>query len=380
MLKDSNLDFIPVSVPSITQREIDLVNDAVASGWVSSLGKYVDLFEEEFASFCQTRHAITVANGTVAIQLALGAYGIGKGSEVILPDLSFIATANAVLHAGATPVFVDIEPDSLCIDPSAIIERITANTKAIMPVHLYGHPANMDMINEIAKENGLVVIEDAAEAHGSLLNGQPVGGLGDCATFSFYGNKILTTGEGGMITTNDDDFADRCRFLRDHAMDSRKRYWHTEPGFNYRLTNLQAALGCAQLSRSTELLARRREIFEVYNSLLEGQPGIKLNRSLPGVVNSYWIVCVEFDDITIKQRDEIITGLKAKGVDSRPYFYPMSQMPYFTPAKTPIAHDVSSRGINLPTYFDLSETMIERVVETLLQVRSEVCSSSTVLR
>lgn len=380
-MSQSQKNFIPVSVPSITQLEIDYVTDAVESGWVSSLGKYVDLFEEDFASFCQTKHAVSCANGTVAIQLALAAYGIGAGDEVLVPDLSFIATANAVVHCGAKPVFVDIDPETLCIDADSIKAHITEKTKAIMPVHLYGHPANMQAVNSIAREHGLVVIEDAAEAHGSSCQGLPVGGLGDCGTFSFYGNKNFTTGEGGMITTNDDQFAQRCRYLRDHAMDPKKRYWHTEPGFNYRLTNIQAALGCAQLSRAEEILSARKWIFSQYQSRLSGYPELRLNRCLPGYVNSYWITCIEVETLTGAARDQLMVEMKARGVDSRPYFYPMSDMPYFEQADTPVAHRLSMRGINLPTFVGITEEQIDRVSEVFLaawqSVRTDVKYATT---
>src|SRR6185369_15237220 len=227
---------IPISQPSITQKEIDYVTDAVKSTWISSLGKYIDQFEAEFAKFCGTEYAIAVSNGTVAIHLALVAHRIGPGDEVIIPNLTFVATANAVLHAGAKPVFVDIDPFNLCIDPVSVERAITPRTKAIMPVHLYGHPADMKKIMEVAERHKLIVIEDAAEAHGAKAYNKTVGGWGQCATFSFYGNKNLTTGEGGMITTNDKELNARCRHLRDHAMSKEKRYWHNEIGFNYRMT------------------------------------------------------------------------------------------------------------------------------------------------
>ena len=364
--------FIPISRPSITPLEIDCVNEAVSSGWVSSLGKFVDLFENSFAEFCSAKHAISVCNGTAAIHLSLAAYGIGPGDEVIMPDLSFIATANATLHAGAKPVFADVQRDSLCLDPASVRQLITPQTKALMPVHLYGHPAEMDDLNSIAKEHGLIVIEDAAESHGSTYRGQRVGGLGDCGTFSFYGNKNMTTGEGGAIVTNDDDFAMRCRLLRDHAMSSSKRYWHNEPGFNYRLTNIQAALGYAQIQRSEALLARRVSLFNRYHRNLRGDSRILLNRTLPDCQNSYWIVCAEIEGYDLGKRDQLMERMKTYKVDSRPYFYPMSDMPYFDKVDTPVSHDVYQRGINLPTYFDLTDEEIDRVSHTLLRCIDEI--------
>jgi len=359
-------NFIPISKPSITQLEIDYVTDAVKSTWVSSLGPYIDKFEREFAEFCGTKHAIAVSNGTVALHLVLHSYGIGPNDEVIMPNLSFIATANSVLYTGAKPIFSDIDPSNLCMDPSDIEHRITAKTKAIMPVHLYGHPADMNKINTIAKKHNLLVIEDAAEAHGASIESSRVGSLGDCATFSFYGNKNMTTGEGGMITTNNDKLAKRCRYLRDHAMSKEKRYWHTEMGFNYRMTNIQAALGCAQLERIEELMLERQRIFKLYEDNLADFGGVKLNRTESWATNSYWLVCAEIEGLVEKDRDELMTKLKKYNIDTRPYFYPMTQMPYIeSVSDTPVTFKVYERGINLPSYIDLTEKEIEYICNTL---------------
>ncbi|NET36069.1 MAG: DegT/DnrJ/EryC1/StrS family aminotransferase [Cyanothece sp. SIO1E1] len=361
--------FIPISQPSITQKEIEYVNDAVTSTWISSLGKYLDRFEEEFAAFCGTKYAITTANGTVAIHLALKALGIGEGDEVIVPDLSFIATANAVTYSGAKAVFVDIDPFNLCIDPNLIEAVITPKTKAIMPVHLYGHPADMIAINALAKKYNLWVIEDAAEAHGASIDGKKVGNWGFCGTFSFYGNKNLTTGEGGMITTNDEAFYQKCRYLRDHAMSKEKRYWHTELGYNYRMTNLQAALGVAQMERLDELMMQRKKIFRWYDQALEcAKDYLRLNRTYPWAENAYWLVCAEFFNYQELERNQLMQALRARGIDSRPYFYPMSAMPYFTTADTPFTHKIAQQGINLPTYFDLTEDMVHRICESLVEL------------
>jgi perosamine synthetase len=362
--------FIPISQPSISEKEISYVNDAVSSGWVSSLGKYIDQFEEGFAKYCGVKYAIAVSNGTVAIHLALVALNIKEGDEVIVPDLTFIATANAVLYSGATPVFADIDPVNLCISPESVKNKITSRTRAIIPVHLYGHPADMDAINKIAEEYGLYVIEDAAEAHGAEIQGVKVGGLSFCSTFSFYGNKIITTGEGGMITTNDKSFYEKCRFLRDHAMDKNKRYWHTAMGFNYRITNLQAALGCAQLERIDDFIVKRKQIFDWYTKYLEGFQGISLNRHYPWAKPVYWLVCLEVENFSEQKREEFIVSLKKQGVDSRPYFYPVSGMPMFEKANTPIVHDVYQKGINLPTYFDLGEEDVQSICSILKKTLS----------
>ncbi|PWU00009.1 MAG: aminotransferase DegT [Bacteroidetes bacterium] len=358
--------FIPISKPWITEKEVEFVTDAVRSTWVSSLGKYIDKFEEDFAKFCDTKYGVALMNGTIALQLALEACGIGDGDEVIVPDLSFIATANAVLNIGAVPVFVDVEPITYCIDPSKIEEAITSKTKAIIPVHLYGHPSEMISVNAIAKKYNLKVVEDAAEAHGATINGKKVGSFGDCAIFSFYGNKNLTTGEGGMVVTNNKEIYDRCRFLRDHAMSKEKRYWHPEKGYNYRMTNLQAALGCAQMSRISEIMANRISLFEKYKKALGGCESIVLNQTLPWATNSYWLIIARFKDISESQRDKLMVSLKEKGIDSRPFFYPMSDMPYFKQKpNTPVTHKVYKEGINLPTSFDLTEEQVNFICDSI---------------
>ncbi len=363
------MTFIPISQPSITQKEIDYVTDAVSSGWVSSLGKYIDSFEEKFAAYCNTKYAIATSNGTTALHLALVALDIKVGDEVIVPDLTFVATANAVKFTGAEPVIVDIDEQTLCISPQAIENAITPKTKAIIPVHLYGHPANMAEINKIAQKYNLLVVEDAAEAHGAEVNGQKVGGLGEVGVFSFYGNKIITSGEGGMITTNDESLYHRMKHLRDHAMSKEKRYWHTEVGFNYRMTNLQAALGVAQFERIDEILAKKTEIFEWYQNLLNDVEGIRLNHQASWAKNVYWMVCLELDGYAENQRDDLIKDLKTKGIDSRPYFYPVSDMPMYGSADTPVCHKVYQRGLNLPSYFDITKTQVEHVCKQLKELR-----------
>ncbi len=368
--------FFPVSQPSITQKEIDFVTEAVSSTWVSSLGKFIDRFEEEFAAYCGSKYAVTTSNGTVAIHLALVAYGIGEGDEVIIPNLTFIATANAVLYTGARPVVIDIDPYNLCMDPAKIEAAISPRTKAIIPVHLYGHPANMPVINEVAQKNNLLVIEDAAEAHGSSIGGQKVGSWGHCATFSFYGNKNMTTGEGGMITTDDEALYHQLRLLRDHSMSKDKRYWHEQLGFNYRMTNLQAALGCAQLERATELTRNRKWIYETYHRFLFPIEGISLNRTYDWADNAYWIICAELEGLTENSRTQLMKELKSQGVDTRPYFYPVSDMPYLNlEVDTPVTHSVFQTGINLPTYFDLQEEDIRYISNCLITLFEKEAAS-----
>lgn len=346
--------FFPVSQPSIGPKEIEYVTDAVSSGWVSSIGAYIELFESKFAEFCGTRYAVAVSNGTTALHLALIGLGVTPQDEVIIPDLTFVATANAVKYVGARVVVVDIDRDSLCIDVRAVSRAITPKTRAIIPVHLYGHPADMQPLMVVAKEHGVAVIEDAAEAHGATYRGVRVGSIGDAGVFSFYGNKVITSGEGGMITSNSRDLVDRLRFLRDHAMSPTRRYWHTEVGFNYRLTNLQAALAVAQLERIEEFLDKRREIMGWYREELGGCHGLKVNRQLEGCKNAFWMVCLEVDGMDEDRRVEFMRLLRRNGVDSRPYFYPVSDLPMYDRAKTAVTHEIFRKGINLPSYVDLT--------------------------
>jgi perosamine synthetase len=358
---------IPVSRPTISDEDIRLVTDAVSSGWVSSLGQYIERLEHEFAAFCGVRHCVSTANGTVAIHLALKVLGIGAGDEVILPDLTFVATANAVVLAGAVPVMADVRRSDWCLDPAEVEWLITPRTRALIPVHLYGHPCAMDELRAIADAHGLRIIEDAAEAHGAEYRGRRVGGLGDCGTFSFYGNKIITTGEGGALTTDSDEIAERARFLRDHAMSKERRYWHSEVGYNYRMTNLQAALGVGQLGRIDALIAERDGILESYRRHL-ASADLVLNPRADGCRPVNWMTCAVLGGGGRDRRDRILAGLKARGIDSRPFFYPMTALPMYAGPPTPISSELSARGVNLPTYPGLTEDDIAAVSRGLLEL------------
>jgi perosamine synthetase len=369
----TGLEFLPVAAPIIGALEIEYVTDAVKSGWVSSIGAYIEKFETAFAEYIGVKHGVSVSNGTVALHLALHALGIGPGDEVIIPDLTFAATAHAVMQTGAQPVLVDIERDTWCLDPIAVERALSSATKAIMPVHLFGHPADMNAIERIASDNNLFVIEDAAEAHGAEVNGRRVGSLGNVGAFSFYGNKVITCGEGGMLTTNDDELASRLRFLKDHGMSKERRYFHTELAFNYRLTNLQAALGYAQMSQIEKFVQKRRQIFEWYREALQGIDGINLNVERQGYRNIYWMVSLVLDESLSITRDELAARLKSEGIDSRPFFVAMSQLPHLTSLRrvgaeagvNSVSRDVSQRGISLPSGCSLTETQVARVASTI---------------
>lgn len=365
--------FIPVAAPVIGEREIAYVTDAVRSGWVSSIGPYVDRFEESFAAYVGVRHAIAVSNGTVALHLALHTLGIGPGDEVIIPNLTFAATAHTVIQTGASPVLVDVEPDTWCLDPVAVRRAISTKTRAIMPVHLFGHPADMTAINAIAREHNLAVIEDAAEAHGATLDGKKVGALGMVAAFSFYGNKLITTGEGGMLTTDDDGLAARLRFLKDHGMSAERRYYHTELAFNYRITNLQAALGVAQLEQIETFVEKKRQLLEWYREGLIGASGVGLNAERVGCRNVYWMMSAVLDDDGGRSRDEVCAKLKSRGVDTRPFFVPMSVLPHLSAYRQvgagsdgcPVSTHLSRQGFNLPSGCGLTRDDVARITDAL---------------
>lgn len=362
--ESTTYDVIPVSKPCIGALEIKYVTDAVTSGWVSSLGSYIDTFEEEFASFVGTRHALAVSNGTVGLQLALSALGIRAGQEVIIPDLTFVATANAVLAVGGVPVQVDIDPFSYCINVDELKKAINENTFAVIPVHLYGMPANMPSIRELCIERGVRIVEDAAEAHGATISGKQVGSFGDIGVFSFYGNKIITSGEGGMLTTNSPELLDRAKCLRDHAMSAERRYWHNESGFNFRMTNLQAALGLAQLRRIGEFLECRERILHRYKSRLSSS-ALRIGPALgDGAVN--WLVTAQSPRLDFTTRDRLITELRKSGVDTRPFFYPIGMLPFIRSKPLPVALRVSGSSFNLPTFVGLTDSQIDFICNVLL--------------
>ncbi|MFH1210396.1 MAG: DegT/DnrJ/EryC1/StrS family aminotransferase [archaeon] len=358
---------IPVAEPVFLGNELKYVKDCIESGWVSSIGEYVTKFEDGFAAYSGVRHGISTSNGTVALHLALSALGIGKGDEVLIPDLTFIATANAVTYTGAKPVLVDVDPETWNMDASRLEEKVNDNTKAIIPVHLYGHPCDMQAIREVADKYGLKVIEDAAEAHGATYKGKRVGSLSDVSCFSFYGNKIITTGEGGICLTDDADLADRLRFLKDHGMSKDRRYWHPEIGFNYRLTNIQAAIGLAQLENIDFIIMRKRLNASMYNKFLKDVKGITVPPEKEWATNVFWMYSILVDDDFKHSRDEVMHKLKENGIDSRPFFYPLHQMPpYFSTEKFEVSDRLSRQGVNLPSSIKLIHSDFERISSVIL--------------
>jgi perosamine synthetase len=366
--------FIPVYEPWLGAREAEYVLEAVTSGWISSLGKYVAAFEQQFAAFCGAAHGICTSNGTTALHLALHAMGVGPGDEVIVPALTFVATANAVHYTGARPVFADVDPVTWTIRPDEVERLVTSRTVAILPVHLYGAMAPMVELQEIAAQHGLRILEDAAEAHGAAIGVRRAGTWGDMAAFSFFGNKIITTGEGGMLTTGDAGLAARCRQLRDHGMPPERRYWHDEVGFNYRMTNLQAAVGVAQMERIEEVLRRKREIAALYCQELTDIAGLTLPVESPGTTNVYWMVSILVDEPFPLSRDALVPALREHGIDSRPFFHPLDTLPPYRSANPcPVALRLGQRGLNLPSSPRLRDEDILRICRTIRALGKSGC-------
>ena len=370
---------IPVATPSLTGNEKRYVLDCLETNWISSNGPYVERFEEAFAAFCGTRHAISCCNGSAALHVALLGLGVGPGDEVIVPTLTYIASANAVTYCGATPVFVDSEPRSWNMDPAAVAAAVTPRTRAILAVHLYGHPVDMDPILAIARHHALEIVEDAAEAHGAEYRGRRVGGLGKVSTFSFYGNKILSTGEGGMVCTDDDGLATRIRILRGQGQDLDRRYWFQVVGYNYRMTNLAAAIGLGQLEQADWHLARRRQNAIAYRRHLLADASLILTPELPWARNAFWMNCVLLPLAERRWRDSVMARLFEAGVETRPFFYPMHAMPPYRWAgpmgRFPVAEQLAARGISLPSSAVLGEEEIEYVCQSLLAARRDCCGS-----
>lgn len=365
---------IPVCEPTLGGRELEYLANCIKTNWISSKGKYVVEFEEKFSKFCGAKHGIATTSGTTALHLALVALDVGKNDEVIIPTLTMIATANPVVFAGATPVFVDSEPYTWNIDVNRIDEKITDRTKAILPAHLYGHPVDMDPLLKIAKEYNLFVIEDAAEAHGAEYKGKTVGCLGTIGCFSFYTNKIITTGEGGMAVTNNDEISEKMELLRDLAHSNEKRYLHYKIGFNYRMTNLQAAIGLAQMEKIEEYVNARRNNAKLYNSLLKDVEGIALPPEANWAKNIYWLYSILIEEDFGINRDELIIKLEERGIETRSFFIPMHKQPVFkkmglTKGEYPIADELWRKGLCLPSSSSLKKEQIDYVCDSVKEIQ-----------
>ncbi len=387
---------IPVNEPLIGHNALLYVTECLKTGWISSAGKFIPKFEQEFARYLGVRHAITTTSGTTALHLALASLGIGPGDEVIVPDLTMIAVPYAVLYTGAHPVLVDVEPETYNLDPNQLREFVERDcifnekerelinrktrrkVKAVIPVHLYGHPCPMDEILKIAHAFHLDVVEDAAEAHGALYYpggnkdaARMAGTMGRAGCFSFYANKIITTGEGGMVVTDDDALAEKARRLKDLAHDPEHRFLHTELGFNYRMTNVQAAIGLAQLEEVDRFISIKLDMARYYQELLGGIPGLTLPREKEWARNVYWMYAVLIEKEFVLSRDELMRKLAERGVDTRTFFVPVHEQPLFRSKQEyhgqsfPIAEALSRKGLYLPSGLALTREQIERVAEEI---------------
>ena len=354
----------PVYKPFFTGKERELVLECLDSTWISSKGQFINEFETRFAEYIGVRRALSVSNGTVALHLALEALGIGPGDEVLVPTLTYIASANAVTYTGAKVVFVDCEPEYWQLDVKDAARKITPRTKAIMPVHLYGHACDMNAIMDLAKKHSLLVVEDCAEAIGTKFGDRLVGTFGDISSFSFFGNKTITTGEGGMVVTNQDAHADFAARLKGQGLAKDREYWHDIVGYNYRMTNICAAIGCAQMDAIEQVIEKKQEIAGWYREFLGSLP-VKIHAVRPNTFHSYWMVSILTEKAS--HRDPLRAWLKERGVETRPLFYPIHQMSmYLRPGENyPVAEDISFRGINLPSYPDLSRDDVAQICRSV---------------
>ncbi len=351
----------PIYQPYLTGNEKYYVNDCLDAEWISSQGKYVSLFEEAVAGYIGVKHAVSVFNGTVALHLALIAADIGPGDEVLVPDFTYIASANSILYVGAKPVLVDVDPDDWNISLELIQKKITNRTKAIMTTDIYGLPANYNEIEVVAKKNGLLIIEDSAESFGADYVGRKAGSLGDIATFSFFGNKTITTGEGGMLLTNNPDYASIARKVRNQGNSENIRYYHDVLGHNFRMTNIQAAIGLAQVEQVERILSEKQRIFTVYSKRLSAY--FKFQKQAESVTSSYWMV--GFLCETEKERSELAIFLNKKEIDTRPFFRPIHKMPFYPNEDSPVALDLSEKGLSLPSYPALTDQDIHYICDEI---------------
>jgi perosamine synthetase len=349
---------ISLAKPNLSGNELKYLTDCINTGWISSIGKYVNLFEKKFSNFTKIKHCLPVSNGTTALHLALKTLDIGEDDEVIVPNLTFASPVNSVIHCGAKPVFVDVKANTYCIDENEIKKKITKKTKAIIVVHLYGHPANMKKIKSITKNKNIFIIEDCAEALGSYIGKKHVGLFGDIATFSFFGNKMITTGEGGMMGFKSTQHKLKAEILRDHGMSKKVKYWHNHIGFNFRLTNLQSSIGCAQLERIQWFIRNKLNLAKNYRLKLSKFDFIILPGVYGNVQNSYWLYTIRLSKDSLKYKDILIQKMQSSGIEARPIFYPMNMMnPYQKYIKKnekfPVSELLFNSSISLPSAYDV---------------------------
>lgn len=370
---------IPVNVPLIAPNAKKYVLDCLKTGWISSAGKYIDIFEKKFAQFIGVKYALSCTNGTAALHLACETLGIKKGDEVIMPTLTMIASAYAICYSGAKPVLVDSEPETFNINPDLIAKKITKKTKAIMLVHLYGHSCDIDPIIKVAKKHKLFIIEDAAEVHGGKYKGKMLGSLGDIGCFSFYANKIVTTGEGGMIVTNSKKLYQKAKMIKDLAHSANKRFLHTRIGYNYRMTNLQAALGLAQLEEVNKYIKIKKQMAKTYNQKLKDVEGLILPIEKDYAFNVYWMYAVLVDEKKFGiSKDELRKKLYKEGVDTRDFFIPVHQQPALTQLgwykneKYPIAEKLSKTGFYIPSGLAITKKQIDKVCRKIKKIKDSV--------
>ena len=373
------MEKIPVSGPWITPKEIAYVTDAVTTAWYGRANVFHQRFEERFADYLGVRYAVALPSCTAAIHLALAALGLGPGDEVIVPDITWIASAAPVTYVGATPAFADIDPKTWCLSPASLESCLTPNTKAVIPVDLYGNLPDMDAIADLAQRHGLAVIEDAAEAIGSEYHGRKAGSLGDVGVFSFHGSKTMTTGEGGMLVTDREDVYQRVLCLRDHGRQpGDKMFWNSEIAYKYKMSSMQAALGLAQLERIEELVDRKRLIFSWYRQELAGVEGLTLNYEAPGTKNTYWMVTAILDPKLGLAKEEVLEQLSRNGIDGRPFFHPLSSLPAYahlaqsrkSKESNPVSYRLSPYGLNLPSGMDMDEEKVIFVCQMLKRLLS----------
>jgi perosamine synthetase len=384
------MSMIPVNEPVIGAKELEYVNECLRSGWISSVGRFVEEFEEKWAAYCGMKYGIAMSNGTTALHAAVRCIGIRPGDKVIMPTFTIISCAHAIISSGGIPILVDTDPGSWCMDVAQVKEKVEwemekedGRIKAIMPVHIYGHPVDMDPILELAQRYNLEIIEDAAEVHGAeYLTGRDTGnpewkrcgGLGNISTFSFYANKLITTGEGGMVLTNNQDYAEKARSLRNLCFRPDRRFYHTEMGYNYRLTNIQAAIGLAQLERMQDIIRKKRWMGQAYTGQLRGVPGLQLPVEQPWARQVYWMYGLVIDESTGFDAEEFARKLKEKGVDTRPFFLGMHEQPVllnrglFHGERYPVAERIARQGLYLPSGLALTESQIEQVCEAVWKV------------